>query len=60
MNICLKKELIRLPNKYIQFKNLIKNNLKSITLLKYKLWDHKIPLLEEKSPIYEPIYVLNQ
>ena len=60
MNVYLKKELVRLPNKYTQFEDLIKNDLKSITLLEHKLWDHKILLLEGKSFIYGLIYALNQ
>ena len=60
VNIYLKKKLVRLLNKYTQFEDLVKNDLKSITLSEYKLWDYKIPLLEGKSPIYGPIYAFNQ
>ena len=43
----------------MQFKYLVKNNLELMTLLKYKLWDHKISLQEGKSLIYKSIYTLN-
>ena len=51
---------MKLFNQYIQFEYLIKNNLKSITLPEYKLWNHKISLQKGKSPIYKSIYTLNQ
>ena len=51
---------MRLFNKYIQFKDLVKNNLESITLPEHKLWNHKISLLKKKSSIYKLIYTLNQ
>jgi hypothetical protein len=51
---------VSVPSKYANFENLFKEEKGKEALPKHQSWDHKIPLMEGKTPTALPIYSLSK